>query len=171
MVGTRHHTQKHISPGNDGFAFFKKPVARLSLADALNNKSLPEEKPVDARDLLSWTLWSIRFKVTATASFKESSLTAQAKIRDLQKFISYFHHHTDGQTHCWTPAFTDMFLDQLDHDHYHAATIHRAFATLSTFAKYLLAAGVYNDETFPIPSAPPPVFSGLIQTHIASRQQ
>jgi site-specific recombinase XerD len=64
-----------------------------------------------------------------------------------------------------------MFLDRLDHDHYHAATIHRAFATLSTFAKYLLAAGVYNDETFPIPSAPPPVFSGLIQTHIASRQQ
>jgi len=150
----RHHTQKHITPGTDGFAFFRKPLSNLSLVEALNKQILPDEKPVGCDELLPWTLWYVHFKVTAANSFKESSLTAQAKIRDLQKFISYFYHNTDGQTQRWTPAFTDLFLDRLQHDHYHAASVRRVFATLASFAKYLQSAGVYNDETFPLSASP-----------------
>jgi hypothetical protein len=51
-----------------GSLFLKKPLAPY--LSQMPNKCLLERKPVGAMNLLSLTLWYIRFKITVASSFK-----------------------------------------------------------------------------------------------------
>lgn len=149
-----HHTQLKLSPkGSDGFAFSNSPSIESNLKERLLAAAQdPIVKPEGSRKLFPWAAWFIKFKVADSSDTKLWSLTAKAKISDLQKFLLYFYHfHKDGDLGEWSPSFTISFIERMEHDHYSAVYIHRIFSTISPFAKYLQAAGLYKDEDFPIP--------------------
>ena len=98
--------------------------------------SRPALSPPNPNSLVAWV--SLYFKTVVTGG---SECTAQAKRRDLQKFLSFF---TDQNgkgpgvesVDAWTPSVTKAFQKEIAKD-YKATSVNRVMATLRHFVRWL----------------------------------
>ena len=115
--------------------------------DSLNLTALPiQEPPPGCGTLLPWILYYIGKDILG----RRSSHTIDAKLRDLQKFVNYFHRFRPyGGIESWDKVVTSGFVGELERI-FKPASVRRIVASLSHFATWMERRRVIEHEDNPV---------------------
>lgn len=113
-----------------------------------------DQTPTNSTELLPWAAWYINKEVRGV----KSTLTADAREEDLQKFIFFFYQNfPGGDIAKWDRAMTRSFLDFLQDNKYAVSSITRSRATLVGFASYLIRKSLLHPDDHPTQDVKPTI--------------